>query len=158
MCSHFLTFSRGNTMKEITFSSLKSSLTNKYQNSNSCSQILCWKIALLKKKKKEHYWISQVDMKFKMLRFCSRVFLFFLFYHSLTPMLLPFLLATWLNMIQKSEFIHYNYLGRQTLSVLIWRAVSVNTDLPKRRKSRGHRLWDADCWMEPMWADGRCCE
>lgn len=144
-------------MKEITFSSLKSSLTNKYQNFKFMLTDTLLEDCPLKKKK-EHYRISQVDMKFKMLRFCSRVFLFFLFYHSLGPMLLPFLLATWLNMIQESEFIHYNYLGRQTLSVLIWRAVSVNTDLPKRRKSRGHRLWDADCWMEPMWADGRCCE
>ena len=134
--------------------------------SSSCSQIFCWKIALLKKKRnKEHYWISQVDMKSKVLRFCSRVFVcvfffffFSIFYHSFIPMSLPFLLATWLNMIQQSEFIHYNYLGRQTLSVLIWGAVSVNTDLPKRRKSRGHRLWDVGCWMEPMWADGRCCE
>lgn len=53
VCAHtyLFTFSRGNTMKEITFSSLKSSLTNKYQNFKfMLTDILLEDCPLLKKK------------------------------------------------------------------------------------------------------------
>lgn len=88
--TYLFTFSRGNTMKEITFSSLKSSLTNKHHNFKfMLTDILLKDCPLKKKKKKEHYWISQVDMKSKVLRFCSRVFVcvvFFFFLSFITPL------------------------------------------------------------------------
>ena len=116
-------------MKEITLSSLKSSLTNKHQNCKfMLTDILLEDCPLKKKKKKERtlldftsgYEIQSVKILQQGFCVCVCVCVcVFFFYHSFTPKPLPFLLATWLNMIQKSEFIHYNYLGRQTLSVLI---------------------------------------
>lgn len=64
---------------------------------------------------------------------------------TLYPHVLPFLiLATWLSMIQKSEFIHYNYLGETDSFSTYLRGSVVNTDLLEEEIQRTSFM---RCWL-----------